>query len=452
MLTPNSNPILHPPATIATVEREMARLPHLKGDLRYSVKDTKSRYVDARRMKTAAEALGQFPAKNEEIHMTISGRFALLDYLPAILEMTGDSADEVRLTTLGFSKKNIVTLCSLLDTGRIGHFWLMASHYFKSTSKGIYEMAVEEFEKRPTAKFLSVRNHSKILLIRLADGKLSLKDEQTLDGILSRLAIPLDGVEKDVAILRDHARLTAAILPRAEIVAELAAVAKISDDYRDRETAALAALAADAQVINSRLSVANSRLKVAEKEGDDLEFLQGTHWQLLGRPDPEIESNKRHLFQTVFVQPTEARYEVVAFESLMSSPRDFARLLSSSSTAQWVALPGQTEAELQRLLGLARQLVTDGRPGRYVLPNTQADRVKFFTNLVLFADSPKRLKSDERFYIEDHNWFCAPGQSQDDFEKCVGAVTRKTVVNSDNLTTVQINETRQSSRATILQA
>ena len=171
MLTLIPNPILHPRTTIATVEREMTRLPHLKGDLQYSRKDMKSRYVDARRMKTAGEALGHFPAENEEIHMTISGRFALLDYLPAILEMTGDSADEVWLTTLGFSKKNILTLCNMLDTGRIGHFWLMGSHYFKSTSKGIYEMAVEEFEKRPTAKFLSVRNHSKLLLIQLADGR-----------------------------------------------------------------------------------------------------------------------------------------------------------------------------------------------------------------------------------------------------------------------------------------
>ncbi len=171
MLTLNCNPILHPPATIATVEREMARLPHLKGDLRYTVKDLKSRYVDARRMKTAAEALGHFPAENEQIHMTISGRFALLDYLPAILEMTGVSADQVWLATLGFSKKNIVALCGMLDSRQIGHLWLVASHYFKSTSKGIYEMAVEEFAKRPTAKFLSLRNHSKLLLIRLADGR-----------------------------------------------------------------------------------------------------------------------------------------------------------------------------------------------------------------------------------------------------------------------------------------
>ena len=273
-----------------------------------------------------------------------------------------------------------------------------------------------------------------------ADGKLSPKDEARLDGILSRLAISLDAVDRDVAIIRDHARLTTAIAPRAEIVAELAAVAKISDDYRDRETKALAALAGDAQVINSRLAV-------ADKAADDLENLNGAHWQLLGLPDPSVEANKRCLVQTLFSQPTNPPYSLVAFEAIMNDPKAWATQFRTDSPTIFVPVAGQSEAELQKLLAKARQLVADEKVGRYVLPGTESERPKFSTNTVFYADFSKRLNPDQRYYVGEYAWIPAPGQSVEQFDKCRDAITRKGQITSDNMTTTLMQGNNKSSWA-----
>lgn len=288
------------------------------------------------------------------------------------------------------------------------------------------------------------------LLGKLAtEMKLGPKDETRLDGILSRLAIQLDSVERDVAILRDHARLTTAVLPRAEVVAELAAIAKISDDYRDRETKALAALAADAQVINSRLSLANDRLRVADKAVDQLEHLNGTHWQLLGRPDPSVEANKRCFVQTLFEQPANPPYSLVAFEAIMNDPKAWATQFRTDSPTIFVPVAGQSEAELQKLLAKARQLVADEKVGRYVLPGTESERPKFSTNTVFYADFSKRLNPDQRYYVGEYAWIPAPGQSAEEFAKCVGAITRKEQVRTDNVTTTLMEQNNKSSWATL---
>lgn len=282
--------------------------------------------------------------------------------------------------------------------------------------------------------------------------KLSPKDEVKLDAILSRLAIPLDAVEKDVVTLRDHARLTAAVAPRIKIIAEVAVIEKDADAFRDRETTALAELAALAQDINTRLAVANGRLKVVDKAVDELEHLNGTHWQLLGLRDPNVEARKRHLCQSVFEQPANPTYEVMAVEQVMSNPRDFTSMFLNTSTIEWVTLPDQPEAELRRLLTLAKQIVMDEKPGRYILLNTQADRPRFFTNVVLYADLIKRLAADQRFYVGDHAWILAPGQTDEELEKCLAAITRKDQVQTDKMTTVLMNDSNRSSWATIPQA
>jgi len=170
----SNNPILNPSAapSVANIESDLRRLPHLASDLRVSVKHLRRSWRDARKVLTAAEAIGTIPAADESLHLAISGRFALWNVVPAVLKLASTPISELRIATLGFSKKNIGELCSLLDEGQIGHAKLLASHYFKSTSGDIYEHARTELEKRPDrATFLSLRNHAKLLLMKLADGR-----------------------------------------------------------------------------------------------------------------------------------------------------------------------------------------------------------------------------------------------------------------------------------------
>lgn len=166
-----ANPILFPRTTTASVERDMQRLPHLHEDRRQVVKDTKRRCEDARRTKTAAEAIGELPGEGEAVHLAIGGTYALWNVVPAMLSLAGCRIDTLHIATLGFSKANIDDMAALLDAGQIGAVSLLASHYFKGTSNGIYEHAVEQLAKRPGTRFLSCRQHAKLLLVALADGR-----------------------------------------------------------------------------------------------------------------------------------------------------------------------------------------------------------------------------------------------------------------------------------------
>jgi hypothetical protein len=171
MLTISANPLLNPTRiSVAGVESDLKRLPHLNGDRRHVAKEAKRRYQDARQAQDAIAAISRLPDPDEAIHLAISGRFALWDLVPAVLTLAGCNIAELRIATLGFSKRNIDSLCQLLDSGKIGKAALLCSHYFKGTSGDIYEHAVTELSARGAA-FISLRQHAKLLLMQLTDGR-----------------------------------------------------------------------------------------------------------------------------------------------------------------------------------------------------------------------------------------------------------------------------------------
>lgn len=171
----STNPLFNrPPApklSVARIETELARLPHLGRDRRHETAEVRRRFHDARKAADAAEAVGRLPRADEAVHMAISGRFALWHVVPATLALAGCPIAELSIATLGFSRQNISGLCDLLDAGSVRCARLLASHYFKGTSAEIYAFAAEELGKRADrAAFVSLRSHAKLLLIGLADG------------------------------------------------------------------------------------------------------------------------------------------------------------------------------------------------------------------------------------------------------------------------------------------
>jgi len=150
-------------------EAELARLPHLKNDLKHVAARMRRSAIDARRTSDATAAIGRLPAKNEAIHLAIAGRFALWNVVPAVLELSRNTIDRLHIATLGFSRDNIDALVALVDSGSIGRVILLCSHYFKNTSGGIYEHAEKLLKARPACTFISARQHAKLLLIKLAD-------------------------------------------------------------------------------------------------------------------------------------------------------------------------------------------------------------------------------------------------------------------------------------------
>src|ERR1019366_2300180 len=123
------NPILAPTngaRTAAAIEQELKLLPHLPADIRHVRRERKAAFLDARAAKTAAEALGnQLPGPNHGYHLVLSGRFALFDFVPAVLSIAGCRIDALTMATLGFSVRNIDKLCQLVDAGQIGSVHLL---------------------------------------------------------------------------------------------------------------------------------------------------------------------------------------------------------------------------------------------------------------------------------------------------------------------------------------
>lgn len=180
MLTLRRNPILaggndaKPVFTlapgVALAEREMAARPHIDGDRRTPAMRHKAAVQDARQAASAAEALGDPPGPRHAVHILVTGRFSLWDCVPAIRAKCGQIRF-LRIATLGFSKKNVDAMASMLDTGAVSRLRLLSSHYFKGTSTEIYKHAADTLGTRPAAEFLSVRTHAKIVLVELAGGR-----------------------------------------------------------------------------------------------------------------------------------------------------------------------------------------------------------------------------------------------------------------------------------------
>lgn len=171
-LRPSGNRILLAKKPVAEIERELVALPHLKGDLRSQRKLAKVIARETIQARTATEAIGEIPGEGQSLHIIASGRFALWDCVPAILELSGANIDRLSIATLGFSKRNVAGMAELVDAGRIGSVSMLFSHYFRGTSSEITGLADQEFGARPDKmRLLSVRIHCKILLIEISDGR-----------------------------------------------------------------------------------------------------------------------------------------------------------------------------------------------------------------------------------------------------------------------------------------
>lgn len=125
--------------------------------------------ADLRAKPEAVRHLERLPVPGESMHAVISGKFALWDLVPAILERTGQDIDHLHLATLGFSTSNASEILTLLDAGKIKRVNLLVSHYFKGTSPEIYDALVPKLIERGHP-VLAMRTHCKLILAAMSDG------------------------------------------------------------------------------------------------------------------------------------------------------------------------------------------------------------------------------------------------------------------------------------------
>lgn len=154
------------------IDAEMGELPHLDGDRRQEETGVDVQAIDARKVDLAAAAIDRLPGPREAWHIVTSGKFALWDYVPAVLKLVAPvTIAELHVATLSFSKPNVAQFCELLDSGQIGQAKLLASTYLRATNPDVYEFAMAEVPKRPTAHLLLLRVHAKVVAMKLSDGR-----------------------------------------------------------------------------------------------------------------------------------------------------------------------------------------------------------------------------------------------------------------------------------------
>jgi hypothetical protein len=159
--------------SVEELEAEMVAMPHLAADgCQDGDRATTHICRDVRQVRTAAEHIGRLPDPLDAFHLITNGRYALWDMVGAVADLAAPcTIGAIHLATLGFSRKNVDEMMAMMDAGMIGRLRLLCSHYFKGTSGGIWEHAAERLAKRPGASFLSIRNHAKIVALRLSDGR-----------------------------------------------------------------------------------------------------------------------------------------------------------------------------------------------------------------------------------------------------------------------------------------
>lgn len=141
----------------------------LDGDRSFTRRPSRRLFHDYRANPDAYKHLEHMPQLGESLHGVISGKYALFEIIPALIERTGKKIDDLHLATLSFNKQNAADLLNLLDDGQIRRVGLLVSYYFKSTSRPLYDALVPQLRERGQ-KVLAMRTHAKIILARMEDG------------------------------------------------------------------------------------------------------------------------------------------------------------------------------------------------------------------------------------------------------------------------------------------
>ena len=144
-----------------------------------TTKERKRETVMLNRSRAASKQLGRLPDRGESIHCILNGSFALFDFIPAALELSGEPIDFLTVATLGFSKANVEALSQLVDAGQVNHVSILCSHYFSAADSEIYSQMVELCAKHgfPIA---AMRTHAKLLLMSIGSRTLAIESSANL--------------------------------------------------------------------------------------------------------------------------------------------------------------------------------------------------------------------------------------------------------------------------------
>lgn len=121
---------------------------------------------DYRADPEAFRHLDPMPKAGQSLHGVISGKYALWQLVPALIERTKQKIADLHIATLSYSRQNAAEMLDLLDSGHIKRVTLLVSYFFKAQNREIYDALVPELLARGH-RVLSMRTHAKICLFRM---------------------------------------------------------------------------------------------------------------------------------------------------------------------------------------------------------------------------------------------------------------------------------------------
>jgi hypothetical protein len=119
-------------------------------------------------IREAKAVLEHLPQPGESLHAICTARMDLTDVITALLESVG-RCDRMHVATLGYNPKNLATMLSWLDTGRVRLLTLCASIFFRSHKGDLWEQTLAEFRSRGQ-RAACCHSHCKVVALQFSDG------------------------------------------------------------------------------------------------------------------------------------------------------------------------------------------------------------------------------------------------------------------------------------------
>lgn len=135
----------------------------------------------------AIRLLKQPPEQGEYVHMVVCKDFSSFDLLPALFRLTKQPAiTELYLTTLGISKKNLVTLRNMIMKQQLpaAQTRVLISKFFARACPEDYEMWATDAKKYGFG-LRHTRNHAKLILAHIGDNHYVVEGSANMRGCLA---------------------------------------------------------------------------------------------------------------------------------------------------------------------------------------------------------------------------------------------------------------------------
>lgn len=170
-LRPTSNAITNP----APKKRDWQAAELEGAQLWHARRAAKRDWMQALRVANAAKQLRRLPEPGESIHCVMRGNFNAWDLIPAALELMAPATIQtLRITTLGFNRRNAAQLLELHEAGKIQRCLFVCSIFYERGEGGEgNKQLCQALAKKLEAyggRFCSIRNHSKVQTFDTTDG------------------------------------------------------------------------------------------------------------------------------------------------------------------------------------------------------------------------------------------------------------------------------------------